>query len=107
VLGEAALHGHHPVAQLDAQVLSADLPRHDAALARGQAAQDARGLRDARADLVRRQAVDGAAAVEEVQHQRRRLRGEQAGGEHQQGAPEERRRDQRDQSSRSTGTAST
>jgi hypothetical protein len=107
VLGEAVLHRDDAAAELDAQVRAANLPRDQVALGGRQAAQDAGRLRDARRDLVGGQAVHRAAAVEEVEHQRGGLRGEQAGGQHQQGAAEKRRGHQRAQSSRSTGTAST
>jgi hypothetical protein len=107
VLGEAGFHRDRLVGKRDAQVRAAHLFHDLAALGGRQAVENARGPRDARGDLQRGKAVDRAAAVEKIDRHAAELREHQPCGEHEQRAPEERRRQDAHQPRRSTAAAST
>ena len=66
VLGKAVLHRDRTLGKRDAQVPPADFLHDFVTLGGRQPVQDARGLADTCGDLQGREAVDGAATVEEV-----------------------------------------
>ena len=106
VLGEPLGHRTTHRLQLHAQMPSGDLLDHLAALLYRQPVEDARRLADARGDLEGGEAIDRAAAVEEVDEHARRLREEQSRRQHEQRAAEKRCR-QQPHATRSTAAAST
>ena len=98
---------HRLCADQDLQVGAGQLLDQLDARGARQPVEHARGVRDANRDLLRREAVDRAAAVEQVDEQARHLRQQQAGREDQHRAPEQRARQQAHQAAFSTCAART
>jgi hypothetical protein len=94
-------------ADLGLQVAARQLLEELGARVARQAVEHARGMRDADRDLLRRESIHGAAAIEQVDEQARRLGEQQACGQDQHRAPEQRARQEVHQSLRATCAART